>query len=44
MYADSYIARLQRRFPDLVLRGEGKTRVNSVPAYAVLYTRTVDGQ
>jgi len=27
-----------------VLRGEGKTRVNAVPAYQVLYTAVVDGR
>ena len=30
--------------PDFVLRGEGKTRVNTVPAYDVLYTATVEGR
>ena len=27
-----------------MLRGEGKTRVNTVPGYEVLYTATVDGR
>jgi hypothetical protein len=44
LYASSYIAALRARYPGLVLRGEGKTRVNTVPAYDVLYTATVDGQ
>ena len=44
VYATLYIAGLRRRYPDLVLRGEGKTRVNTVPGYHVLYTAGVDGR
>jgi hypothetical protein len=44
MYAAGYIDGLRRRYADFVLRGEGKTRVNSVPAYDVLYTATVRGR
>ena len=32
-------ARCARRYPDFVLRGEGKTRVNTRAGYQVLYTR-----
>jgi hypothetical protein len=44
VYAASYIQGMRRRYPDFVLRGEGKTRVNSVSAYDVLYTAVVRGQ
>jgi hypothetical protein len=38
VYAGSYIARLRARLPGFVLRGEGKTRVNAVPGYQVLFS------
>lgn len=44
LYAEGYIQTLQRRYRHFVLRGEGKTRVNTVPAYDVLYTAEVQGQ
>jgi hypothetical protein len=44
LYAAGYIDRLRARDRDFVLRGEGKTRVNKVPAYQVLYTTVLDGQ
>ena len=44
LYATGYIRGLARRDPDFVLRGEGKTRVNGVPAYHVLYTAVVEGR
>ena len=44
LYAEEYIVGLSRRKEDFVLRGEGKTRVNSVPAYYVAYTATVEGR
>jgi hypothetical protein len=44
VYAAGYIRGLQRRDAGFVLRGEGKTRVNAVPAYQVLYTATVGGR
>jgi hypothetical protein len=44
VYAAGYIRELERRDTDFVLRGEGKTRVNAVPAYQVLYTATVEGR
>jgi len=44
VYATGYAERLASRFQDLVLRGEGKTRVNKVPAYQVLYETRVDGR
>jgi hypothetical protein len=43
IFAVSYIRALQRRDPGAVIRGEGKTRVNSVSAYDILYTATVEG-
>jgi hypothetical protein len=42
IYAAGYIATLTRRYPSFVLRGEGKTKVNNVPAYDVFYTAVVD--
>jgi hypothetical protein len=44
VYASVYVGALRRRDPGVVLQGEGKTRVNSVPAYDVLYTTTVEGR
>jgi hypothetical protein len=43
LYAAGYIGSLRRRYEDFVLRGEGKTRVNAVPAYQVVYTALVQG-
>jgi hypothetical protein len=43
LYAAGYIRMLRSRDADFVLRGEGKTRVNTVPAYNVLYTTRVAG-
>jgi hypothetical protein len=44
LYAARYIDALRKRDPGVVLRGEGKTRVNTIPAYHVLYTTTVEGR
>jgi hypothetical protein len=44
LYAASYIRELRGRYPGFVLRGEGKTKVNTVPAYAVFYTALLEGQ
>lgn len=44
LYAAGYIARLRASDRGFVLRGEGKTRVNAVPAYQVVYTTVLDGQ
>jgi hypothetical protein len=44
VYAAGYIDRLKQRDSGFVLRGEGKTRVNAVPAYQVLYTAEVEGR
>jgi hypothetical protein len=44
LYAAGYIRELRSRDTDFVLRGEGKTRVNTVPAYNVLYTALVQGR
>ena len=43
VYAAGYIDALKKRDADFVLRAEGKTRVNAVPAYQVIYTTTVEG-
>jgi hypothetical protein len=45
LYAASYIDGLRRRYAaGFVLRGEGKTRVNTVPAYAIAYTAQIAGR
>jgi hypothetical protein len=44
LYAEGYIGALRSHDEDFVLRGEGKTRVNAVPAYQVLYTTVVAGR
>jgi hypothetical protein len=44
LYAASYIDGLRRRYTGVVLRGEGKTRVNTVPAYDVAYTARIAGR
>jgi hypothetical protein len=45
LYAASYIDGLRHRYAaGFVLRGEGKTRVNTVPAYAVAYTAQIAGR
>lgn len=44
LYAAGYIQTLRARYVDFVLRADGKTRVNTVPAYNILYTARVDGQ
>lgn len=44
LYAASYIAALHRRYAAFVLRDEGKTRVNTVPAYTVAYTAQIAGR
>ena len=44
LYAADYIRRLAARYRAFVLRGEGKTRVNTMSAYDVLYTARVEGR
>ncbi len=44
LYAAGYIRMLRSRDADFVLRGEGKTRVNAVPAYNVDYTTRIAGR
>jgi len=44
VYATAYVRRLAAQDPSFVLRGEGKTRVNTVPAYQVLYTEQLQGR
>lgn len=44
LYAASYVDELRHRYRGFELRGEGKTRVNTVPAYYVAYTARVAGR
>lgn len=44
LYAASYIRGLSRRYRQFALRGEGKTKVNTVPAYNIFYTTVVAGR
>jgi hypothetical protein len=44
LYAASYVDGLRHRYTGFVLRGEGKTRVNTVPAYMVAYTAQIAGR
>ena len=44
VYASGYIDRLRAKFTGFALRGEGKTRVNTVPAYNIFYTATIEGR
>jgi hypothetical protein len=44
LYATGYIRGLSRRYTHFVLRGEGKTKVNGLPAYDVFYSAAVEGQ
>jgi hypothetical protein len=44
LYAAGYIGVLRSRYDQFALRGEGKTRVNAVPAYQVIFTAHVAGQ
>ena len=44
VFATGYARSLPARFPDLERTGEGKTRVNKVPAYQVLYKVRIDGR
>jgi hypothetical protein len=44
VYAAGYIHELELRDSDFLLYGEGKQNINTVPAYDVYYTATVDGR
>ncbi len=44
VFAAGYIRALERRDRDFVLYGEGLQRINTVPAYDVYYTLTIDGR
>lgn len=44
LYAAGYIDALKQRYSDFVLRGDGKTKVNTLAGYDVFYTATVEGQ
>jgi hypothetical protein len=43
-YASGYISQLSAGSTSFELRGEGKTRVNTVPGYQVLYTVRIAGR
>jgi hypothetical protein len=43
VYAAGYGERLAAQYSGFMPRGEGKTRVNKVPAYQVLFTATIEG-
>jgi hypothetical protein len=44
LYATGYARELARLDEHFVLRGEGKTRINKVPGYELLYTTRIDGR
>jgi hypothetical protein len=44
LYAAGYITGLRRRHPQFELAGEGKTKVDTIFAYAVSYTTVLDGR
>jgi hypothetical protein len=44
VYAVGYARQLSRRYDHVVLRGDGKTKVNTLPAYDIFYTAVVEGQ
>jgi hypothetical protein len=44
LYAAAYIRSLAARYPEFQLRGEGKTRVDLMPAYNIYYAARVQGQ
>ena len=44
LYAAGYIRQLAARYAQFDLQGEGKTRINTVPAYYVQYSALVGGQ
>ena len=44
LYAVGHTTVLAQRDADFVLRGEGKTRVNTVPAYNIFYETVVEGR
>jgi len=44
LYAAGYVRAISRRYPGFELRGEGKTKVNNMPAYHVFYRAVVEGR
>jgi hypothetical protein len=44
LYASGFIRGLSEQDRSFVLRGEGKTRVDTVPGYNVFYTTTIEGR
>jgi hypothetical protein len=44
LFAEAYIRGIRSRHAKFALRGEGKTKVNTVPAYSVMYTTVLEGR
>jgi hypothetical protein len=44
LYADGYVRGLAQRYRHFALRGEGKTKINTVPGYNVFYSAVVLGR
>ncbi len=44
LYSTAYVRELARRYTGFELQGEGKTRVNQVPAYNIYYSVRLEGQ
>jgi hypothetical protein len=44
LFAASHMKVLSQRYAHFVLRGEGKTRVNTVPAYNIFYATLLEGR
>jgi hypothetical protein len=44
VYAARYVTALEHRYRGFELGSEGKTRINTIPGYQVVYTATVEGQ
>jgi hypothetical protein len=44
LYSAGVIAALNKRYEDFDFQGEGKTKVNDIPAYGIEYTVKVDGR
>jgi hypothetical protein len=44
VFASHYVTRLAARFAGYAPRGEGRTRVNGVPGYQLLFSASVDGR
>jgi hypothetical protein len=44
LYASGYIQGLSRLYPQFMLRGEGKTKVDTIPAYAISFSTVLEGR